>query len=137
MSPWLKSFRSLAVPLASLAAAALLAACQAEPAPPAPPPDETPGRCTYEAAPMPAGGTGETIAPGPVRAGVGEAPLDLPVGTPLSGYTARARLLGGMAPDSRQSPHARAFAPSAGVQTRPLVPDGPSGARKTVQSEAV
>jgi hypothetical protein len=58
----------------------------------------------------------------PVLAGVGEAPLDLPVGTPLGGYTARTQLLGSYnAPDNRRSPHAKAFVPSAGVQTRPLV----------------
>ena len=76
-----------------------------------------------EAAPVPAAGAGvgQLIAAGPVRAGVGEVRLDLPVGTPLGGYTARMRLLGGEAPDSRQSPHARAFYPSVGVQTRPQV----------------
>ncbi len=77
-------------------------------------------RCQYEPAPIPAG-VGQPIAAGAVLAGVGEAPLDLPVGTPLGGYTARMKLLGGTAPDSRQSPHAKAFVASAGVQTRPQV----------------
>ena len=77
-------------------------------------------RCQYEPAPIPAG-VGQPITAGTVLAGVGEAPLDLPVGTPLGGYTARMKLLGGTAPDSRQVPHAKAFVASAGVQTRPQV----------------
>jgi neutral ceramidase len=77
-------------------------------------------RCEYEAAPVPSG-VGGKIAAGPVLAGVGEAALDLPVGTPLGGYTARMMLLGGQAPDARKSPHAKAFVPSAGLQTRPQV----------------
>ena len=88
----------------------------------APSPDLTaPGpRCQYEPAPIPSG-VGQPIAAGAVVAGVGEAPLDLPVGTPLGGYTARMKLLGGTAPDGRQVPHAKAFVASAGVQTRPQV----------------
>lgn len=88
----------------------------------APTPDQSPpgASCSYEVAPVPAG-VGQPIAAGAVRAGVGEAPLDLPVGTPLGGYTARMALLGGMAPDGRRSPHAKAFVASAGVQTRPQV----------------
>ena len=54
-------------------------------------------RCEYEAAPVPSG-VGQKIAAGPVLAGVGEAALDLPVGTPLGGYTARVTLLGGAGP---------------------------------------
>ncbi|MFO0573956.1 MAG: neutral/alkaline non-lysosomal ceramidase N-terminal domain-containing protein [Polyangia bacterium] len=77
-------------------------------------------RCEYEAAPVPSG-VGQKIAAGPVLAGVGEAALDLPVGTPLGGYTSRMTLLGGEAPDTRKSPHAKAFVPSAGLQTRPQV----------------
>ena len=102
-----------------------LFACQADPATPGPDPDQPPMKpasCSYQAAPEPAAtaGTGEIIKPGAVAAGVGEALIDLPVGTPLSGYTGRMRLLGGDAPDDRQVPHARAFVPSAGVQSRPL-----------------
>lgn len=77
-------------------------------------------RCEYETAAAPAG-VGQKIAAGPVLAGAGEAELDLPVGTPMGGYTARMTLLGGQAPDARKSPHAKAFSPSAGVQTRPQV----------------
>lgn len=104
--------------------AGLFAGCKADPPADMPPPDAgTPASCTYEAAPVPGQGQGigQAIAAGPVRAGVGEARLDLPVGTPLGGYSARIRLLGGAAPDGRQSPHANAFYPSAGVQTRPQI----------------
>lgn len=104
--------------------AAILPGCKvAEPPADLSPPEPPAASCKYESAPVPApsAGVGQPIAAGPVRAGVGEVRLDLPVGTPLGGYTARMRLLGGQAPDSRQSPHAKAFYPSAGVQTRPLV----------------
>lgn len=102
-----------------------LLACQADPATPGPDPDKPPlkpAACSYKSAPEPAkaAGIGEIIKPGAVSAGVGEAVIDLPVGTPLSGYTGRMRLLGGDAPDDRLVPHARAFVPSAGMQTRPL-----------------
>lgn len=102
-----------------------LLGCQADPPPPGPDTDKPPPKasaCTYKSAPEPAAaaGIGEIIKPGPVKAGVGEAPIDLPVGTPLSGYTGRMRLLGGEAPDDRLMPHARAFVPSAGMQSRPL-----------------
>jgi neutral ceramidase len=77
----------------------------------------SPAHCQYEAPPpRPAA----TPGPAPVRAGVGEAALDMPVGTPLGGYTARVSLLGGAAPDGRKSPFAKAFYPSVGVQSRPL-----------------
>lgn len=76
--------------------------------------------CSYEAAPA-ASGIGERIAAGQVLAGTAEARIDLPVGTPLGGYTARMKALGGQAPDDRRSPHAKAFVPSAGVQTTPLL----------------
>jgi len=120
---WLStSLRPIA--LLGLGASALLSGCKtADPPADMSTPDPAVASCKYEAAPVPAAGAGvgQLIAAGPVRAGVGEVRLDLPVGTPLGGYTARMRLLGGEAPDSRQSPHARAFYPSAGVQTRPQV----------------
>lgn len=105
----------------SLSGGLLLLGCTTKPDE-APPEDmATAGsRCTYEAAPVPSG-VGQTITAGAVMAGVGEAELDLPVGTPMGGYTARMEILGGQAPDSRRSPHAKAFVPSAGLQTRPLV----------------
>ncbi|MFK7927332.1 MAG: hypothetical protein AB8H79_04040 [Myxococcota bacterium] len=52
-------------------------------------------------------------------AGVAEAAIDLPVGTPMAGYTAR--LLGSGRPDSRSTPFTTGFAPTAGIQTRPAV----------------
>lgn len=102
---------------------AALAACS-EPAlmdsPDLADPPSTDASCTYEAAPLPSG-IGERIAAGQVLAGTAEARIDLPVGTPLGGYTARMKALGGRAPDDRRSPHAKAFVPSAGVQTSPLL----------------
>src|SRR5947209_2352989 len=53
----------------------------------------SPAHCGYETAPTPASSVAG--GPGKVMAGVGEAPIDLPVGTPLGGYTARISLLGG------------------------------------------
>lgn len=85
------------------------------------PPEEaalSPAHCSYEREPA-EGAPVSAIAP--LRAGVAEVAIDLPVGTPLGAYTGRATVLGGRGPDARHSPHARAFAPSVGVQTRPLV----------------
>lgn len=107
----------------SVSSLSLLLACQADP-PVDPGGDKPPtqARCAYAVAPTPAAavGIGQPIKPAPITAGLGEARIDLPVGTPMSGYTGRMRLLGGDAPDDRQVPHARAFVPSAGVQSRPL-----------------
>ena len=76
--------------------------------------------CPYEKAPLPSG-IGERIMPGQVLAGTAESRIDLPVGTPLGGFTSRMKALGGHSPDDRRSPHAKAFVPSAGVQTTPLI----------------
>ena len=112
--------RLLAVPVAL---AAVLAAC-AVPAPSdAPDMTDSPpaaDACSYETAPEPSV-VGQVILPGQVHAGMAEARIDLPVGTPLGGFTSRMKALGGRAPDGRRSPHAKAFVPSAGVQTTPLV----------------
>ena len=60
-----------------------------------------------------------TIEVGPPQAGVAEAFVDLPVGTPLSGYTGRCKCFGGDGKaDRRDSQYRSEFAPSAGVQTR-------------------
>ncbi len=48
----------------------------------------------------------------PLRAGAAERRLDLPVGLPLSGYTARMFM---QAPDDRWSPYTTRFAPSIGI----------------------
>lgn len=98
-----------------------LLACSGPEAPAAVPGDDgslSPAGCHYDSAPA----RPSAAAPGPLplRAGVGEEPLDLPVGTPLGGYSARIKLLGGHGPDGRQAAAARTFAPSAGVQSRPL-----------------
>ncbi len=78
--------------------------------------------CHYDPAPAPTARPPSPPGAGPVRAGVGESPIDLPVGTPLGGYSARLTLLGGQGPDNRPgAPFAHAFAPSGGVQTRPQV----------------
>jgi neutral ceramidase len=59
------------------------------------------------------------IEPGPPQAGAAEAFVDLPVGTPLSGYTSRCKCFGGEGKaDRRDSQYKSKFAPSAGVQTR-------------------
>lgn len=58
------------------------------------------------------------VTPGALLAGVAESSLDLPVGTPLGGFTGR--LLAG-AVDGRESDYALRFSPSAGIQTRPPV----------------
>lgn len=56
---------------------------------------------------------------GAVEAGAAEAFVDLPVGTPLSGYTSRCGCFGGSGKaDRRDSQYRSEFAPSAGVQTR-------------------
>lgn len=113
---------SLSLSLSLLTGGLLLTSCTSKPdeAPPEADMATAGSRCTYEAAPVPSG-VGQVIAAGPVMAGVGEAELDLPVGTPMGGYTARMQILGGQAPDNRNSPHAKAFVPSAGLQTRPQV----------------
>jgi neutral ceramidase len=78
----------------------------------------SPAHCSYEEAPPQRAVPGGS---GMVLAGTGEAALDLPVGTPLGGYTSRLKLLGGGGPpDERRSAYARAFATTVGVQTRPL-----------------
>ena len=59
------------------------------------------------------------LVPGAPQAGVAEAFVDLPVGTPLSGYTSRCKCFGGDGQaDRRDSQYKSKFAPSAGVQTR-------------------
>lgn len=59
------------------------------------------------------------VVPGAPEAGVAETFVDLPVGTPLSGYTSRCSCFGGEGKaDRRDSQYRSEFAPSAGVQTR-------------------
>ena len=56
---------------------------------------------------------------GTLQAGAASGTLDLPVGTPLAGYTGRDRSLGGdPGPDVRDSDYRTDFVPSGGWQTR-------------------
>ena len=99
---------------------AVLAACSVPPIEAVTEPPPAAESCAYDVSPA-RSGAGQLILPGAVLAGTGEARIDLPVGTPLGGFTSRMKALGGQAPDGRRSPHAKAFVPSAGVQTVPLV----------------
>ncbi|HJL16646.1 MAG TPA: hypothetical protein RMH99_13370 [Sandaracinaceae bacterium LLY-WYZ-13_1] len=117
--------------LASLALVLALAGCDGAEPPPADagPTDAGSGtieplstdHCTY--APLPAtAGAGGTVEPGPIRAGVAERLLDLPVGTALGGNTSRAVPLddqGGV--DDREVPLSGTFNPSVGYETLPKV----------------
>lgn len=60
------------------------------------------------------------IVPGAPQVGAAESTLDLPIGTPMGGYSARARYLGAISQqDSRQSPYNQGFVESTGIHTRP------------------
>ena len=60
------------------------------------------------------------IVPGAPQVGAAERTLDLPIGTPMGGYSARARYLGALSQqDSRQSPYNQGFVESTGIHTRP------------------
>jgi hypothetical protein len=86
-----------------------LLSCEKEPSPPAPAPACDP---VAEQADAPA------IVPGAPLAAAAEAVLQLPVGTPLSGYTSRCDCFGGDGDaDRRDSAYAAEFASSAGIQT--------------------
>ena len=110
------------IPSRLLLLSATLAACSVPPSEQSdlPPKMMMEDACPYESAP-PRAGVGQTISAGAVLAGTAEVRIDLPVGTPQGGYTARMKALGGQAPDYRRSVHAKAFVPSAGVQTVPLL----------------
>jgi hypothetical protein len=83
-------------------------------------PTVTTDHCTFEAVPANAA-TGTSAAAAPLMAGVGETPLDVPVGTALGGYTARGAFLGmADAIDNREVPLSGGFFPSVGVETRPM-----------------
>ena len=59
------------------------------------------------------------LTPGTLEAAAAHASLDLPVGTPLGGYTGRDRALGDEdGPDGRDSDYRTDFVPSGGWQTR-------------------
>lgn len=87
----------------------LLLACPADPAPAGPPVTCDPTAAEPDA---------PAIVPGAPMAGVAEAILQLPQGTPLSGYTSRCGCFGGDGKvDRRDSAYTTEFAASAGVQT--------------------
>lgn len=103
---------------AALFSLALPLGCASPPTdtPDSPPPKACEYRTQPEKTPV-----SQPIVEGPVFAGAASSRLDFPVGTPLGGYTARMKALGGQARDARRSPHAKAFAPSAGIQTVPML----------------
>lgn len=97
-----------------------LAACGDDP--PTPPTSGvTTERCTY--VPLaPTARSGGTVAAGPLRAGVADRVLHVPVGTALGGYTGRASALGGGDNvDVRKIALSGAFNPSIGVTAAPRV----------------
>lgn len=60
------------------------------------------------------------IVPGAPQVGAAEGTLDLPIGTPMGGYSARDTYLGSLSyTDRRQTPYNYDFMPSCGVHTRP------------------
>ena len=77
--------------------------------------------CTYEPLPATGNATGMVEA-GDLRAGIAEGTVDLPVGSTLGAYTARARALGAdSAADNRVVPYAQGFLPSVGIERAPRV----------------
>jgi neutral ceramidase len=85
-----------------------------------PPVPASTAHCTYEPTPATAR-AGGTVAPGAVRAGAAEAPLDMPVGSALGAYTARAKFEGSVGVvDARVAEISGQFNPSVGIETRPM-----------------
>lgn len=77
--------------------------------------------CTYEAL-EPTGRAGRPVGPAALMAGAAENPIDIPVGTGLGGYTARADFLGDVDPvDLREVAIAKAWQATVGIETRPMV----------------
>jgi neutral ceramidase len=79
----------------------------------------TTDHCAYEPVPATAG-AGGTVAPGALTAGAADVVIDVPVGTALGGYTARANFLGtsGVV-DTRRNQLSGDFNPTIGVFTAP------------------
>ena len=62
------------------------------------------------------------VVAGAPEVGASEGTIDLPVGTPMGGYSGRAVYLGSDGkPDNRDSAYSTGFVESAGMQTRPTV----------------
>ena len=60
------------------------------------------------------------VVAGAPEVGASEGTIDLPVGTPMGGYSGRAVYLGSDGkPDNRDSAYSTGFVESAGMQTRP------------------
>ncbi|MBX3268616.1 MAG: neutral/alkaline non-lysosomal ceramidase N-terminal domain-containing protein [Sandaracinaceae bacterium] len=80
--------------------------------------------CSFETAP-PTGGAGGTVSAGALSAGVAESFIDVPLGTAVGSYTARAESFGNQGfiprPDNRRTLLANAFAPSVGLETIPRI----------------
>ena len=86
-----------------------------------PPTTVTTEHCTYEPV-TPTAHAGGTVAAGAVQAGAAERILDIPVGTALGGYTARAGFLGSSGVvDARKVKISGTFNPSIGVTSAPRV----------------
>ncbi|HCH61907.1 MAG TPA: hypothetical protein DFR83_03820, partial [Deltaproteobacteria bacterium] len=74
--------------------------------------------------PKPAGPAPVPLVAGAPVAGMADGFLELPVGTPMGGYTERCECFGGNSIrreslDNRDSAYVNSFVPSAGIQTRP------------------
>lgn len=77
--------------------------------------------CSFEPV-APTGGAGGTVTAGPLMAGAAEAILDVPVGTALGAYTARAGFLGTAGNvDLREQEISGSFNNSIGVESAPMV----------------
>jgi neutral ceramidase len=77
--------------------------------------------CVYDPVPATANATG-TVTAGDVQAGAAEAPLELPVGTALGAFTARAQFEGSVSKvDDRVVEQSGGFHPSVGIETQPRV----------------
>ncbi len=99
----------------------LLAACSSNHSMPTPDAGVSTEVCNY--VPMdPTAGAGTTVATAQLQAGAAEDIVDIPVGTALGGYTARAGFLGtaGVV-DTRKVAIAGTFNPSIGVEVAPRV----------------
>lgn len=101
-----------------LALSALLLGC-GDGGNPVIPPDLT-AHCDYTPV-QPNGDVGTVVTVAPLQAGAGEAALDVPVGTALGGYTARAGFLGNSGVvDGREVAISGGFHPSVGIETKPM-----------------
>src|SRR5205823_15106965 len=105
----------------SLALALALVACGGNNNPPAPDGGVTTERCNY--VPLsPTARAGASVVAAPLMAGAADRVLDIPVGTALGGYTARAGFLGSAGVvDARKVKISGSFNPSIGVEAAPHV----------------